>query len=253
MTTLILIMVAWQGFVVVFNPPPWLVPAPAEVALALYNGFAADPTSTGAYYIHIATTLQESLSGWVIGSMLGILLGIVMSQIRLIERALLPFVNMSQTIPKIAIAPLFLVWFGIGIESKIGLVITSAFFPTFLNSLIAFKSAEQDLLDMMRALGATKWEIVRQILLPSAIPMIFAGLELALLHSFLGAVAGEFVGARSGVGVLLLNRSHNLDTGGIFAILAILAVLGWLLDSVLMLVRRKLLFWSPIERGQVTI
>jgi NitT/TauT family transport system permease protein len=251
--TFILIMLSWQLGVVTLNPPAWLIPAPSEVALALYNGFAVDPTSTGGYYIHVLTTLQESLSGWVIGSILGILLGAVMSQLRIIERMLLPFVNMSQTIPKIALAPLLLVWFGLGIESKIALVITSAFFPVFLNTLVAFKSTEQDLLDMMRSLGATRLEIVRRILLPNAVPMIFVGLELALLHSFLGAVAGEFVGARAGVGVLLLQRSHTLDTAGIFALLIILASIGWFLDSVLLAVRGRVLFWSPIERGQVTV
>ncbi len=253
MLAFILLIAIWDVSVRIAQPPPWLIPTPWDVVIALYNGFAVDPRSTGGYYIHILTTLQEALSGWVIGSVLGILLGILMSQVRIVERMILPYINATQAIPKIAIAPLFLVWFGIGIESKIALVITSAFFPTFLNSLVAFKTTEQDLLDMMRALGATKLEIVRQILLPGAVPMIFVGLEMALLHSFLGADAGEFVGARTGVGTLLLLRSHNLDTAGIFALLAILACLGWLLDSALLFVRRKLLFWSPLERGQVSV
>lgn len=251
--TFVLIMVAWEALVLIVKPEPWLIPAPGDVVLALYNGFAMDPRSTGAYYIHILTTLQEALSGWAIGSVLGIVLGTIISQSKIVERMLLPYINMSQTIPKIAIAPLLLVWFGIGIESKVALVITSAFFPTFLNSLVAFKSTEQDMLDFMRSLGATRLEIVRRILIPNAVPMIFVGLELALLHSFLGAVVGEFVGARAGVGVLLLTASHTLDTAGIFALLLILAILGWLLDSGLLFVRRRILHWSPLERGQVTV
>lgn len=248
----VILMASWEAGVWIFDPPPWLLPAPSAVAVALWRGLAIDPSSRGGYYIHFAATLQAALGGWVIGSALGILMGGVMSQVRILERLFMPYVNATQTIPKIAIAPIFLVWFGLGIESKIALVITSAFFPNFLNALVGFKSVEGDLLDMMRALGASKLTIMRRILIPSSMPLIFASLELALLHSFLAAVAGEFVGARAGVGVLLLERSHTLDMAGVFALLVLLALTGWLLDSALLAVRGRALFWSPIVRGQST-
>lgn len=250
LSTFIVLLVVWEGGVWLLKPPPWLIPAPSQVVVALYNGLAVEPSSRGGYYVHLAATLQAALGGWVIGSMLGIALGVLLSQFSLLERIFLPYVNATQTIPKIAIAPIFLVWLGIGIESKIALVITSAFFPNFLNALVGFKSVERDLLDMMRSLGATKWRIARRILVPSALPVIFASLELALLHSFLAAVAGEFVGARSGIGVLLLERSHTLDMAGVFALLIILAFTGWVLDSILLFVRSRVLFWSPVVRGQ---
>lgn len=248
--TFSMLLGACEGGVRILRPPPWLFPAPSDIAVALYRGFAVDPASSGGYYVHVLATLEEALAGWVIGSVLGILLGVLLSQVRFLERLFLPYVNATQTIPKIAIAPIFLIWFGLGIESKIALVITSAFFPNFLNTLVGVKSVEQDLIDMMRSLGATKSEIARRILLPNSLPMIFASLELALLHSFLAAVAGEFVGARQGIGVLLLERSHNLDMAGMFALLVILAVLGWTLDSALLFVRQRALFWSPVVRGQ---
>jgi NitT/TauT family transport system permease protein len=147
----------------------------------------------------------------------------------------------------VALAPLFTVWFGLGFESKVVLGILLTFFPVLINTAAGLAGVDRDRLELMTSMKASGWQIFRLVQLPSALPFIFAGLELAAIYSILGAVVGEFVGGESGLGVLILNRNAALDIPGSMAALVVLAVIGIAVQKGVSFARRKMLFWAPNE------
>ena len=235
----VILIATWHLTVTFFNVPGYILPKPTEVATAFINGI-----SSGLFLYHGAYTLTEALSGFAIAAISGIVLGSLIAQSRLLEKTLYPYLIVIQTTPKIAIAPLLIIWFGFGISSKIFVAATVAFFPILVNVIAGLRSVDQDKLDLMRALNATKWQRFRMVLLPSALPMIFAGLNVAIVFSILGAIVGEFVGSKAGIGNLILQANTNLDAAGIFAALACLSIMGLLLHGAMAWLQRKVVFWA---------
>ena len=243
--TLVALLAIIEGAIRIFDVPSYIFPAPSEIFRSIYTGFAAPLASKSAYYTHILTTMSEALGSFVCGSVLGIALGGLIAEFPLLRRLALPYVIGLQSVPKVALAPLFVVWFGLGISSKIVLGILLTFFPLMVNTLAGFASVEKDRLELMTSLKASPWKTFRYVKLPSALPFIFAGLEMAAAYSVLGAVVGEFVGGNSGLGVLMLNRNASLDIAGSMAALVLLALLGIALQKLVTMARNRLLFWAP--------
>jgi NitT/TauT family transport system permease protein len=225
--------------------PNYVFPAPSEILVALYNGFAAPLGAASAYYIHIATTAVEALAAFVIGSSLGIVVGGLIAQFAVLRRIMLPYFIGLQSVPKVALAPLFVVWFGLGISSKILLGVLLTFFPLMINTAAGLAGVERDRLELMQSLKASAWKTFRLVQFPSALPFIFAGLEMAAAYSVLGAVVGEFVGGNDGLGVLILHRNAALDIAGSVAALVILALMGIALQRGVSRLRTHVLFWAP--------
>jgi len=156
---------------------------------------------------------------------------------------------MFQSMPKVALAPLVVVWFGLGIASKVVSAALIAFFPLLVNTVVGLRSADEDRVDLMRSLDASELQIFWMLRVPSALPFVMAGLEVAMVLSLVGAIVGEFVGAEAGLGMLIQSRNFSMDVAGEFAVLFILAVMGLLLNSVLVSVRRRVLFWDPSQKA----
>jgi NitT/TauT family transport system permease protein len=228
-----------------FNVPQYVLPAPSAIGQSLWRGFAAGLTAPNGYYIHIWTTFLEAFASFVIGSGLGILIGALIQHFPRSKQFILPYAIGLQSVPKIALAPLLVVWFGFGVSSKIALGILLTFFPLMINTLAGLSSVERERIELMQSLKASQWMTFRLVQLPSAMPFIFAGLEMAAAYSVLGAVVGEFVGGQAGLGVLILNRNASLDISGALAALVILALLGVALRHAVVALRRRFLFWSP--------
>lgn len=249
------IIVLWDLVVRIFRFEWYIFPSPWMVVKSLYSGLIGtvieqgDFLYLGAFYIHMAYTITEIVVGWIIGSIIGFLIAVAIFQFKFIERSLLPWINASTALPKIALIPLFLIWFGLGMSSKIALVIFSAFFPVMLNTLLGFRTVEPERIDLMKSLGASRGRIYRSVIVPSALPSIFAGLEMALLFSFLAAVAGEFVASARGLGLLAVARGQTLDMPGVFAVIVIAGVLGWLADTGFRRLVDKICFWAVKEQG----
>jgi NitT/TauT family transport system permease protein len=247
-----------EAVVRVFAIPSYIFPAPSAILVALYAGFDTSIFSRAGYYLHIATTATEALAAFAIGSTLGVAVGALIVQFPLLRRIVLPYFIGLQSVPKVALAPLFVVWFGLGLSSKIVLGILLTFFPLMINTAAGLSSVERERIELMASLKATGWKTFRLVTLPSALPFIFAGLEMAAAYAVLGAVVGEFVGGTSGLGVLILNRNAALDIAGSLAALVILAVMGILLQRAVAAVRARVLFWAPSEdtlrfdRGETT-
>lgn len=236
----------WELFIRIFEIRSVILPSPLSVFKNFISGM--NPSSALTYYPHIATTLYEILIGYAIGSAIGIILALLLSQIPLLERVFKPFIVAFQSIPKIAIAPLIIIWFGFGVISKIVLVVLIVFFPVLVNALTGFKSVEPERMAVMKALGASKWQVFTKLTLPGSLPFLFAGLEVALIQAMTAAIVAEFLAGSSGLGVIIIQLEQVLNTAGIFGVLVVLAIIGWLLTFILNLIRKRLVFWSDAER-----
>lgn len=198
----------------------------------------------GGYWLHAGVTLYQVLLGFVIGSGVGLLLGTIISQIKILEATLRIYLIAIQSLPKIALAPIIVLWFGFGVTSKVVIICLLTFFPLLVTSMAGFKAVDTERLELMRSLGANSWQIFWKVRLPSALPYIFAGLDMAAVFAVVGAVVGEFVGAQRGLGTLILSMNSQMDTAGTFSVFIILALLGVVLHQGLRLIEKRVLFWS---------
>lgn len=260
------LITVWEWLVWYFEVDDFLFPAPSGIGMALLRGLffmdagevaeAADFMNLmqTSFYNHISHTLFEAVLGFFMGSFIGLGLGLLFMQSKWMEAIIMPYVIAFQTLPKLAIAPLFIIWFGYEVESKIFLAGLVAFFPLLVNTMVGLKSVNQDQLDLLRSFSASRWKMFWKLQFPSALPFIFAGFEIAAVFSLLGAILGEFVGAgqcmwggrgQCGLGILLMQMSFSSDTAGTFAILVILSLMGLGMHQLVRIVKVKVLFWAP--------
>lgn len=243
----------WEASVTLTKTNEIILPKPSSIWLALVDGFSQPITSRASYFPHIRQSLSEVLAGYLVGSAAGLLLATLSIRFALVEFLLRPFVVALQSMPKIALAPLLIVWFGFGFNSKFALVILATFFPLFVNGLAGFKSVEEGPLRLMRSFNATGWQVFTKLTFPHALPYIFAGLEIAMLHAITSAIAAEFLGGQMGLGVMIILMEQTLDVPGIFSVLIVLAVIGWLLTVLLSYARRRIVHWAPQGRARMDL
>ena len=239
-------LAVWEGFVRVFDIPAFILPTPSNVFLALYRGFAS-----ALYIDHIWITITETLMGFVLGTALAFLLGTVIALSRPVEYFLYPFVVMFQAMPKVALAPLIIVWFGLGLTSKVVNAALVAFFPLMVNTIVGLRSAEEDKVNLMKSLAATRGQIFWMLQLPNAMPYIFAGLEIAMIFALIGAIVAEFVGAQAGLGMLIQSMNFTMDVAGQFSVLLLLSLIGLTLNWIVAAVRQRVLFWDASQKFDV--
>jgi NitT/TauT family transport system permease protein len=240
-------LVVWEALVRLLAIPAFILPAPTSIFLALYRGFASS-----LYVDHMWITLAETLMGFVLGTVLAFALGIAVALSRRVEYFLYPFIIMFQAMPKVALAPLIVIWFGLGLTSKVISAALVAFFPLMVNTIVGLRSAEEDRINLMRSLAATRGQIFWMLQLPNALPYIFAGLEIAMIFALIGAIVAEFVGAQSGLGMLMQSMNFTMDVAGQFSVLLILSAVGLLLNAIVNQVRRRVLFWDPSQKLELT-
>lgn len=246
---LVVLFIFWEFGVRALRIPRFLVPPLSDVLKALWSGLATGPMARDGFWFHSGVTLLEVLLGFFIGSAIGLVLGIAISQVPKLEGVLQPYIVAFQSLPKVAVAPIIVMWMGFGISSKVAIVCLLTFFPVLVTSIAGFRAVDIDRIDLMRSLSATQWQIFRKAKFPSALPFIFAGLDMAAAFAVVGAIVGEFVGAQSGLGVLILQLDAQMDTGGSFAVFIILSLMGVAISSVLRVIRRRALSWMPEETG----
>jgi len=232
---------AWEVGVRLLQVSNWLLPPPSNILMELVE-------SRNLFLRHTWVTLKEVLLGFASALMLGIAVAMAISYSRVIERAAYPFVIASQTIPVIAIAPLLLIWIGYGIWPKIIVVVLVSFFPIVVNTVDGLKSADQDILNLMRTLGASKWQIFTKVQIPSSLPFLFSGIRVAITMSVIGAVIGEWVGASAGLGYLMTRSAPQFLTDRVFGAIFILSVMGIALFSTVVLVERYAMPWHRMKR-----
>jgi NitT/TauT family transport system permease protein len=243
---LIVALVLWQRAVAVFEVPRIILPGPWDIGRSLFFSL-----QTASYYRNAGVTLYEAGAGFALGGGTGFLLAVLISRMPLAERTLYPFIVAFQTLPKVSIAPLLLVWFGYGLTSKIVITATMSFFPLLANTLAGLRATPADQRELFRSLRASSRQTFLKLELHNALPYVFVGIDLSVLLSVTGAIVGEFVGSRSGLGFLILQRNTDLNMPGIFAILITLAAIGMALHWAVQLLRRHWLFWSQSGEDRV--
>lgn len=230
---------SWEAIIAWLKVPPYVVPAPSAIWASLVRGL-----TSGLLLKNGLVTLTEAMMGFVSAAVLAIVLGSLIAQSRFVERVIYPYLIVIQTTPKVAIAPLFIIWFGFGITSKVIMAGIISFFPILVNVIAGLRSTDPQRIELMRSLRASRWQIFKMVMLPSALPMIFAGLQVAIIFSLLGAIVGEFVGSKEGLGNLIMQMNINLDTAGVFAVLVCLSSIGITLHLIMRWIQHKLLFWA---------
>jgi len=226
---------------------PMMLPAPSEIAEQFRLGF-----DSGLYPQHLGVTLLQAMIGFIIAIFAGVGVGALISASPVVERTLNPFLIAFEAMPKIAMAPLVIVWFGYGIWSKVVLAAAIAFFPVLVSTILGLRACEPGRLDVLHSLGASRAQLFRLVRLPSALPFIFSGINVAVVFVLLGAIVGEFVGAKAGLGTLILAANENLETARVFSILALLAGMGMLLHFGVTALRQRLRFWAGPQAGPPT-
>ena len=235
---------AWIAAVQVFNIPSYILPRPEAVVRALWSGLAVSPTSSLGYYLPLWGTLSNAAIGFAIGVALGLVIGSLMAEVPAIERLVMPYAFALQSLPKVAIAPLVVIWFGFGDGSKIAISALLSFFPVLINSFTGLRAVEPERLDLMRSLSATRFETYRIVKLPNAAPFIFAGLDMAVVYALLGAIVAEFLGAQRGMGVVITQAQAVSDVAGVFAALVILGMLGIVLHAMVRWTEARVVHWG---------
>jgi len=234
----------WQCTIWFTDVPSYVLPAPKAVWTALVDGLARSPTERSSFWFHLIDTLKATVSGFLIGAMLGVVFAACMAESRLIETAALPYVVGLQSLPKVAIAPLMVIWLGYGIESKVAMAAVLTLFPVLINALAGFRSAGRDRLELMAALAASRFQVFRFIKFPGALSMIFTGLNIGIVYAMLGTIVSEFTGAQRGMGVIMTQMQSVSDTAGVFAALVVLACTGYVLISIMRIAQNYVVFWS---------
>lgn len=231
------LLLLWQYGVRAAGIPEYILPVPSEFLAKLWQ---VHPLIVQ----HTLVTAKEIVLGFLMATAVSIPLGFLVVSLRPLERAVYPLIVFFQLVPKIAIAPLFVVWFGFGLFPKVLLTFLLCFFPTLVASMAGFRALDPRVLYLTRSMGATWWQTFRYVRLPAALSYIFAGLKVSVVFAATGAIVGEFVGANSGLGYLLLRGTSYLDMPLIFAILVALSVVGIAFSYVVQFAERLLMPWT---------
>lgn len=201
---------------------------------------------TGEIFPHINITLQEAFLGLIIGTIMGVGVAFVLGRFESVARVLDPVIMALYGIPKLALGPLFILWFGLGIESKVFISFISVFFLTFFNAYGGFKSVDPSLVDTIRLMGATGSQIISKVVLPSCVPWILTGLRGSLGAALLGAIVGEYIGSNSGLGWMVENAGGMFDTTRVLSTIVVMTVIMMLLNEGVNVLEKRLLKWRPL-------
>ncbi|MBX3552821.1 MAG: ABC transporter permease [Pseudolabrys sp.] len=243
---LVFLVVLWDVTIRVFRIPPYQIPKPEDVLVTLWNDWPQLLRQA------IPTTIA-TVEGFLLSAVFGVAAAVLIAGSRTIESYVYPLLVFSQSIPKIAIAPLFVVWFGFGMLPKVLSAFLLGFFPVVVSAVQGFKSVEPDMLDLARAMEAKRLQIFRMVAFPHAMPAIFAGLKVSITLAVVGAVVGEFVGSNDGLGFVLQRSIGNFELPTMFAALVVLSLIGVVLFWVLDLIERMMIPWHASQRHDLVI
>jgi sulfonate transport system permease protein len=233
------VLAVWQTLVSVRVLDPFFFSRPSDIAQRIGRWIAG-----GTLWGHLAVTLEESLIGLLAGAALGIGLGFALARSPFLARVFDPYIKMLNAVPRVVLAPLFLLWFGLGIWSKVALAVTLVFFVMFFNTFQGVRDADRVLIDNVRMLGATERQLMRHVLVPSALTWIFSSLQTSLGFAMVGAVVGEYLGATRGLGYVISQAEGTFDTTGVFAGMTVLGIVVVIVSAGVTRLEKWLLRWK---------
>jgi NitT/TauT family transport system permease protein len=210
-------------------------------------GRLGDWIEDGTLWTNTWITVQEIVYGFLLGAVAGVLVGFVLASLNFLYRVLDPFMMALYSIPKVALAPLFIVWFGIGMHMKVLLAAVTVFFLVFLNTAAGVREVDRGLIDAVRLMGGTRRDIARKVVLPASMTGVLTGLKVSIPYALIGAVIGELVASNRGLGYLINDAAAQFDTAGVFAALVVLSVIASVLNVFVGLLGRRVNRWKPID------
>lgn len=233
----LIVLAAWEACVRILQVPAFVVPAPTDIAAVLVERQAE-------LFQASLVTGAEILYGFLYSCLVGIAIALLVDRYAWFGRASYPLIVLFQNVPKIALAPLLILWFGYDLLPKIALIVIMAFFPVTLNMLVGLRSADANLVALLRSIGATPNQILRQVKIPASLPALMAGMKVAITLSVIGAIVGEFVGASAGLGYMIQFASSQMETALVFAALVQISVLGVFFYYVIEFIEHRFLGWA---------
>ncbi len=238
------IIAIWDLYVRLLGLSALVLPSPYQVWLSLVEN-----TLSGRLIDHMWVTLSEVLLGFLLGSVVGVALGTLTAQSPLMRTIIGPYILASQAMPKLALAPIIVIWLGFGIAPKVVITALICFFPLLENTIIGLTSTDPHQVELFQVLTASRWQTFIKLRVPNALPVIFAGLRVAITLAVVGAVVGEYVGANRGLGALVIAAQGSFDTPLMFAIFVYLTVVGIVLYKLMELFEQTAFSWRHIKRG----
>ncbi|MCU6791012.1 MULTISPECIES: ABC transporter permease [Paenibacillus] len=240
---ILILVVIWYVYVVAFDVPAFIVPLPSDVGVALIEMFSAQDLLH-----HFFVTSGEVLAGFVLGIVFGYLVGYLIGRFKFLEEALMPYILLAQTAPKIALAPLFVIWFGLGFTSKLMLIVSMVFFPVMLGAIFGLKSVTYNLKCLMQITGLNWWQKIIQVELPYSLPQIFAGLKVGMVQAVIAAIVAEWISGESGLGYLLVFNSTTYNSPMLFASIIYTIVVGIIFYALISFLENRFLFWHDSKQ-----
>jgi len=238
----IVVLMIWQGASGRLVDD-FFISNPLDVGQRLYDWII-----DGSLFLHLWTTVYETFLGFVVGAAVGVVLGIWLGVSPFTSRLLNPYLNALNALPKVALAPLFVLWFGLGVESKVALAAVLVLFLVFLNTYAGVREVDQDLIDGARLMRASRVQLITKVIIPSALSWVFAGLKISVPYALIGAVLGEMLAANQGLGYLVQYSGSQFDTAGVFAVLFVIALLAVVLNFLVELVQHRMQRWRVVGR-----
>jgi NitT/TauT family transport system permease protein len=223
---------------------PFFYSKPTLIWDRLYGWFA-NGTSKGSIWSNILITVEEAVLGFIIGSLAGVVLGILFGRARLVAEVMAPYIQALNAVPRIVLASLFVIWFGLGMESKVATAVVLVFFPVFFNAFQGAREVDRTLIENARVLGAGRRQVLWSIVVPSATSWILASLHTAFGFALIGAIVGEYAGSSHGIGLLIATAQGTFDAAGIYAGMVLSTVLALIAEVLLGRVERSVLRWRP--------
>ncbi len=230
-------LLVWHFGVVLLGVKEFILPTPLAAVQTLFQAKFRWP-------LNFMATFYEVVGGFLVSALVGVILGIAIVWSDWLKRTILPFLVFLNSLPKIAVAPLFMIWFGYGILPNILIVFLISFFPVVINTATGLVAVEEDLLDLVRCLHATKWQKMRKVQLPNSLPYIFSGLKIAATTAVTGAIVGEFVASDKGLGSVIIASQTTLATPVIFGSLILITIIGMVLFGFVEIMEKILMPWE---------
>jgi NitT/TauT family transport system permease protein len=242
--TLVIVIGGWQLFTTWKIVDPFFFGQPSGIVVKL-RYWAEHGTSYGSIWLQVWITMKEALLGFVFGVAGGVVFGVLLGQVRFLADVLGPYIKAMNAIPRIVLGSIFVVWLGLGTTSKVLLAGVLVFFVVFFNAFQGVREVDRNLVANVRILGASRLQVVRNVVLPSAITWIIASLHVAFGFAIIGAIVGEFLGAQKGLGLVIATAQNNFDPNGVFAAMLIIAVIALTAEWLIGQLERRLLSWRP--------
>ena len=250
MLVAVLFLGGWEAAARLEIIDPFFFGRPSGVAEQTWT-WITEGTAQGPLWVQIATTLQEAVLGFLIGVVFGIVCGVALGRSRLLSDVFEPYIHIANSIPRIVLGSIFIIWLGLGLPSKVALAVVLVFFVVFFNAFQGVREVDRNLVANARILGASQWRVFTDVIMPSAMTWIIASLHISFGFAIVGAIVGEYLGAQYGIGLMIATAQGTFNPNGVYAAMLMLAVIALIAEALMTWLEQALIRWRPKPLGEI--